>query len=111
MNMSYVYLAIAILAEVVGTVALKASGEFTKIVPSTVVVIGYAVSFYFLALTLRTIPLGITYAIWSGVGIVLIALSGALVYRQIPDLPAMIGMALILVGVVVINVFSKTVSH
>jgi len=105
------YLAIAIIAEVVGTVALKASGEFTKLVPSAVVVIGYGVSFYFLSLTLRTIPLGITYAIWSGVGIVLIATIAAIVYRQIPDIPAIIGMALIVFGVVVINVFSKTVSH
>jgi small multidrug resistance pump len=109
--MAYFYLAIAILAEVAATSALKASEEFTKIYPSLLVIVGYGVAFYFMTLVLRTIPIGITYAVWSGVGIVLVAVVGALLYKQIPDLPAMIGMGLIITGVVVIHVFSKTVSH
>ncbi len=109
--MAYLYLAIAIIAEVVATSALKASAEFTRLWPSVVVVVGYGVAFYFMTLVLRTIPIGITYAIWSGVGIVLVALVGALLYRQMPDLPAMIGMGLIIAGVVVIHLFSKTVGH
>jgi small multidrug resistance pump len=109
--MSYLYLIIAIAAEVVATSALKESAEFSKPLPSIISIISYSVAFYFLSLTLKTIPLGITYAIWAGVGIVSIALVGAFVYKQIPDLPAMLGMGLIVVGVVVINVFSKTISH
>ncbi len=108
---AYLYLAIAIVAEVVGTVALKATAEFTKLLPSMIVVVGYGISFYFMALVLRTIPVGITYAIWSGVGIVLVTLFGILIYKQIPDFPAVIGMSLIVSGVVVIQVFSKSVSH
>ena len=109
--MVYVYLAIAILAEVAATSALKASEEFTRLVPSLVVVVGYGVAFYFLTLVLRSIPVGVTYAIWAGVGIVLVALVGAVLYKQVPDIPAMIGIGLIVAGVVVINVFSKTVGH
>lgn len=109
--MAYLYLAIAILAEVIGTSALKASKEFTSLIPSLIVVVGYGVAFYFMTLALRSIPIGITYAVWSGIGIVLIALVGALLYEEIPDLPAMIGMGLIITGVAVIHVFSKTVSH
>ncbi len=109
--MAYLYLSIAIVTEVIGTIALKASAQFTKLFPSMVVVVGYGVSFYFMALVLKTIPVGITYAIWSGVGIVLVALLGALIYRQVPDFPAIIGMGLIIMGVVVIQVFSTTVSH
>ena len=109
--MAYLYLSIAIIAEVIGTTALKASAEFTKLWPSLLVVTGYGTAFYFMALVLRTIPVGITYAIWSGVGIVLITLVGALMFGQIPDLPAIIGMALIIAGVVVINLYSKTVGH
>ena len=109
--MPYLYLAIAILAEVIATSALKASREFTQLVPSVIVVLGYGMSFYFMTLTLRSIPLGITYAIWSGVGIVLIATAGALLYREVPDLPAIIGMGLIIAGVVIINIFSRTVVH
>ncbi len=109
--MAYLYLAIAIIAEVAATSALKASSEFTKLLPSLIVVIGYGVAFYFMALVLRTIPIGITYAIWSGIGIVLVAVVGSLLYKQIPDIPAVIGMGLIILGVVVIHVFSKTVSH
>lgn len=109
--MAYLYLSIAIIAEVIGTSALKASEEFTKLYPSLVVAVGYGVAIYFMSLVLKTIPIGITYAIWSGVGIVLITLAGVLLYKQVPDTPAMIGMALIISGVVVIHLFSKTVSH
>jgi small multidrug resistance pump len=109
--MAYIYLAIAIVAEVIATSALKASEEFTKLLPSLIVLVGYGVAFYFLTLVLRTIPVGITYAVWAGLGIVLVAVAGALLYNQIPDIPAAIGMGLIVAGVVVINVFSKTISH
>ncbi len=109
--MAYLYLAIAIVAEVIGTSALKASDEFTNLVPSLVVVAGYGVAFYFMTLALRSIPIGITYAVWSGVGIVLITIAGVFLYKEIPDLPAIIGMGLIIAGVAVIHVFSKTVSH
>jgi small multidrug resistance pump len=109
--MAYVYLALAILAEVAGTSALKASEEFTKLIPSIIVVAGYGLAFYLMTLVLRTIPIGITYAVWSGVGIVLIAVVGAIFYKQIPDVAAIIGMALIISGVVVIHLFSKTISH
>lgn len=109
--MQWIYLTVAIIAEVVATSALKASEEFTHWVPSTIVVIGYAVAFYFLSLTLRTIPLGITYAIWSGVGVVLVTLIGWIVYQQTLDIAAFIGIAFIVAGVVVLNVFSKSVPH
>ncbi len=109
--MAYVYLGIAIVAEVIATTALKASEEFTKLVPSVMVVLGYAAAFYFLTLVLRTIPVGIAYGIWAGLGIVLITIIGAIVFKQVPDLPAVVGMALIVAGVVIVNVFSKTVSH
>ena len=109
--MAYIYLAIAIFAEVAATSALKASEEFTKIVPIIIIIVGYGVAFYFMTLVLRTIPLGITYAVWSGLGIVLVAIAGAVLYKQIPDTPAIIGMGLIIVGVAVINIFSKTVGH
>lgn len=107
--MAYLYLGIAIIAEVIATSALKASDEFTRPVPSLIVVAGYALAFYLLTLALRSIPLGITYAIWSGVGIILVTLAGAVLYRQIPDLPALIGIGLIIAGVMVINLFSRTV--
>ncbi len=109
--MAYIYLAIAIVTEVAATSALKASEEFTKLIPSLIVIVGYGVAFYLLTLVLRTIPVGITYAVWAGFGIVLVALVGAILYKQIPDIPAVIGMGLIVVGVVIINVFSKTISH
>jgi len=109
--MGYLYLSLAIITEVIATSALKASEQFSKLGPSILVVAGYGVSFYFLSLVLKTIPVGITYAIWSGIGIVLIAISGVIFFKQIPDVFAIIGMALIIAGVVVINVFSKTVSN
>lgn len=108
--MAYLYLAIAIIAEVTATSALKASAEFTKLIPSIIVVVGYGLAFYFLTLVLRTIPIGITYAVWSGLGMVLVTVSGAILYKQIPDSPAIIGMGLIVLGVVVIHLFSKTVN-
>ncbi len=106
--MTYVFLFCAIVAEVIGTSALKAANGFTNLVPSVVVVLGYAAAFYFLSLTLRTMPVGVAYAIWSGLGIVLISLVGWLVYKQTLDLPALIGMGLIIAGVIVINTFSRT---
>ena len=109
--MTYLYLAIAIIAEVAATSALKASEEFTNLLPSMIVVIGYGIAFYFMTLVLRVIPVGITYAIWSGLGIVLVTIVGIFLYKQPPDIPALIGMALIVAGVVVINVFSKTAGH
>tara|TARA_R110000824_G_scaffold212816_1_gene399140 strand:+ start:257 stop:589 length:333 start_codon:yes stop_codon:yes gene_type:complete len=105
------YLATAIVTEVIATSALKASEGFSKPLPSVVVVIGYLVSFYFLSLTLKTIPVGIAYAIWSGVGIVLISLVAWMLYEQKLDLPALIGMGMIMAGVMVINLFSSTTGH
>ena len=107
----WILLVIAIVAEVIATTALKAAEGFTRLLPSVVVVVGYGVSFYFLSLTLKTIPVGVVYAIWSGVGIVLISLLGWIVYRQSLDTPAVIGMSLIVAGVVVLNVFSKASVH
>lgn len=109
--MKYLYLAIAIVAEVAATTSLKASQEFTKLLPSLIVIVGYGIAFYFMTLVLRYIPIGITYALWSGLGIILVAVVGAVVYREVPDLPALIGMGLIIAGVITINVLSKTVSH
>lgn len=109
--MSYIYLAIAIVSEVIGTAALKASNEFTNLVPSLIVVAGYASAFYFLTLTLRTIPVGIAYAIWAGAGIVLICLVSWILYKQSLDAPAIIGVALIAAGVVLINGFSDSIHH
>ena len=109
--MKWVYLGIAIVAEIIATSALKGSESFSRLVPSVITVAGYAVAFYFLALTLREIPVGIAYAVWSGVGIVLISLVGALFFKQHLDAPAILGIALIIAGVVIMNVFSKSVSH
>ena len=109
--MQWIYLAIAIVSEVIATSALKAAEGFTRLAPSVLVVVGYASAFYFLSLTLRTIPLGIAYAIWAGVGVALVAVVGWLVYRQSLDLAAIIGISLIVAGVIVLNVFSKTVEH
>ena len=102
------YLAVAIVAEVIATSALKASEGFSRLMPSLVVVGGYGIAFFCLSLTLRTIPVGIVYAIWSGVGIVLIALAGYFVFGQVLDAPALIGMGLIVAGVLVINLFSRS---
>ena len=104
--MSYLYLVIAIIAEVIGTSALKAAEGFTRPLPSLVVVVGYATAFYFLSLALKVIPVGIAYAIWSGVGVALITLIGWVLFKQRLDAPALAGLALIVAGVVVIQVFS-----
>lgn len=109
--MTYLYLTIAIVAEVIATSSLKASEGFTRLGPSLFVVAGYSVAFYFLSLCLRTMSIGVAYAIWCGAGIVLIALIGWLVLGQKLDLPALAGMSLIIAGVVVINVFSASVRH
>jgi small multidrug resistance pump len=108
---SWLYLTVAIVAEVIATSALKATASFTRPGPSIVVAVGYGVAFYFLARTLEVIPVGITYAVWSGVGIVLITLIAWLVYGQTLDLAAIVGLALIVAGVVVLNLFSKSVPH
>jgi small multidrug resistance pump len=109
--MHYLHLTIAIVAEVIATSALKATEEFTRVGPTLIVLVGYAIAFYFLTLTLRVLPVGVTYALWSGLGIVLIAVAAALIYGQIPDLAAVVGMALIVAGVLVVNLFSRTVAH
>lgn len=111
LTQAYLCLGIAIVSEVVATSALKASNGFTQWWPSVVTVVGYAIAFYFLALTLRIIPTGVAYAIWSGVGIVLISIVGWVAFKQSLDWPAIIGMGLIVAGVVVINMFSATVRH
>lgn len=109
--MTYLYLVLAIAAETIATLSLKASEGFTQPLPSSVVVIGYGAAFYFLSQVLKTLPLGVTYAVWSGLGIVFIAALGAIFFKQIPDLPAILGMLLIISGVIVIQLFSKTVGH
>ena len=111
MHAAYLFLALAIVAEVVATSALKASHGFTRLWPSLLVVIGYAIAFYCLSLVLRTVPVGVAYAIWSGVGVALIALIGWLVLDQPLDLPAVIGIALIVSGVAVLQLFSKAAAH
>ena len=108
---TYVYLAAAIVMEVIATSFLKSSDSFTRLVPSIITIAGYAAAFYFLSLSLRTMPTGIAYAIWSGVGIVLISLISWVWFGQALDGAALLGMGLIIAGVVVINVFSNSVSH
>lgn len=108
---NWLFLGVAITAEVVATSSLKASAGFTKFWPSVLVILGYAIAFYFLSLTLKAIPVGIAYAIWAGLGIVLISVAGWLILGQKLDFASIIGMALIVAGVVVINVFSKISVH
>jgi small multidrug resistance pump len=107
----YAFLLIAIVAEVIATSALKASDGFSRLLPSVVVIAGYAVAFYFLSLTLRVFPIGIAYAMWSGLGIILISMVGYFHYGQLLDLPAGIGLAFIVLGVIIVNVFSNSVAH
>lgn len=109
--MGWIYLVVAIIAEVVATSALKASEGFTRPFPLLIVAIGYGTAFFFLSLTLRTVPIGIVYAIWSGLGMVLIGIIGWLVYKQALDTPAVAGMALIVMGVIVMKLFSKSSVH
>ncbi|MGM0784394.1 MAG: DMT family transporter [Pseudomonadota bacterium] len=108
---TYFYLALAIAAEVIGTSALKASEGFTRPWPSVVVVVGYGLAFFLLSLVLRSLPVGIAYAIWAGLGIVLVTVAGVVVYGETPDLPAAAGIAMIVGGVVVIQLFSKVAAH
>jgi small multidrug resistance pump len=107
---NYVYLIIAIVAEVMATSALKASDGLTKPLSVLVMAVGYGLAFYFLSLTIRTIPVGVAYGIWSAFGIVLIAAIGALWFRQPLDLPATIGLGLIVTGVIVVNLFSQNLA-
>ncbi len=101
----------AIGCEVGATTALNYTHQFTKLIPSVITVVGYVASFYLLSMALRTIPIGIAYAIWSGLGIVMITLIGVLAFKQTPDLPAIIGIALIMAGVMVINLCSHMSVH
>jgi small multidrug resistance pump len=111
MTIAYLYLGIAIVAEVIATSALRAATGFTVLLPSVISVVGYVVAFYFLSLTLKTMQVGVAYAIWSGVGIVLVSLVALVIYKQVLDLPALLGIGLIMAGVLVINLFSKTTGH
>ncbi|HCV65253.1 MAG TPA: multidrug DMT transporter [Serratia sp.] len=107
----FMYLTMAIVAEVIATTMLKASEGFTRLWPSLVVVVGYAVAFWGLSMVVKTMPLGIVYAIWSGMGIVLVSIAAVFIYQQKLDLPAVFGMGLIIAGVLVINLLSKTAAH
>jgi small multidrug resistance pump len=109
--MHYIYLCIAIVAEVIATSSLKATEQFSKPLPTMVVIAGYGLAFFLLSIVVNTLPVGIVYAIWSGAGIVLVAIVGLVWLKQRLDVPAMVGIAMILAGVVVINVFSSSVPH
>lgn len=109
--MTFVFLTLAIMSEVIATSALKASMGFTRPIPSLLVVVGYGVAFYLLSLVLKTLPVGIAYAIWAGLGIVLVTLVGMVAFGEKPDLPAVIGISLIVAGVVTLQVFSKMNVH
>lgn len=111
MGRSYIYLLLAIVFEIIATTFLKKSEEFSKLIPSLVTIAGYSAAFYFLSLTLRHVPIGIAYAIWSGVGIICITIIGVVAFKQVPDLPAIVGVALIVIGVIIINLFSKMGTH
>jgi len=107
----WIFLGIAIAGEIIATSALKASEGFSKPIPSIVVAVGYLIAFYFLSLTLKTMQVGVAYAIWARLGVVLVSAIAWIVYGQKLDLPAIAGMALIISGVMVMNLFSKSVSH
>ncbi len=109
--MGYLYLVIAIVGEVVATSALKASECFTKPLPSLLVVVGYCVAFYFLSVCLESISVGVAYAMWSGLGVVLVTAAAAILYKQLPDMWAVLGMTLIVAGVLVLNLLSKSAAH
>ncbi|GGK09350.1 DMT family transporter [Pseudomonas matsuisoli] len=108
---AYLLLAVAILAEVIATTSLKAVEGLSKPLPLVLAIVGYAVSFSLLTIVVKVIPVGIAYAIWAGLGIVLVSIVAAVIYQQRPDLPAMLGMLLIVGGVVVIQLFSRTTGH
>lgn len=109
--MQWVFLAVAIISEVIGTSALKASEGFSHLWPSAIVAVGYSVSFYFLSLTLKVMPIGVAYAIWSGAGVALITVIAWVLFGQSLDVPGIIGITLIVAGVIILNLFSTTVSH
>ena len=109
--MKYLYLALAIISEVIGSSFLNASQQFTKTIPVIITVVSYLACFYFLSIALKYIPLGVAYAIWGGLGIVLTAIISVVVFKAKFDLPAVIGILLIVAGVVVLNFFSKTNAH
>ena len=109
--MKYLYLALAIISEVIGSSFLNASNQFTKLVPSAIVIVAYVSAFYFFSLALKYIPLGVAYAIWGGLGIVLTAVISVVIFKSKLDVPAIIGIILIVSGVIVLNFFSKTNSH
>jgi small multidrug resistance pump len=111
LDMPYVFLFLAIISEVIGTSALAASNQFTKLVPSLITVAGYGLGFYFFSFALKSIPMGVAYAIWGGVGIVLVTIIGFVFLKQKLDFPALAGIALIVIGVLVMQLFSKTISH
>lgn len=108
---TYLFLMLAIAAETVGTMGLQASQQFTRLGPTALAIGSYAVAFFFLGLALKFMPVGIVYAIWSGVGIVLIATMGYLIFGQKLDFPALLGIGLIVAGLLVINLFSETAHH
>ncbi|ATO20469.1 QacE family quaternary ammonium compound efflux SMR transporter [Acinetobacter sp. LoGeW2-3] len=107
--MAFLYLFVAILAEVIATSALKASNGFSVLWPSITTFVGYAIAIFFLSMAMKTIPMGIAYAIWSGAGIILISTVGLLVFKQQLDIPALIGLSFMIVGIIFINIFSKSV--
>jgi len=109
--MKYLYLSLAIISEVIGSSFLNASNQFTKLVPSVMVVLAYVSAFYFFSLALKYIPLGVAYAIWGGLGIVLTCIVSIVMFKTKLDLPAILGILLIVSGVIVLNFFSKTNSH
>ena len=109
--MGLMYLLVAIITEVIGMSALKAAEGFTRLWPSVICVVSYVISFYFLSLTLKFIPIGLVYAIWAGVGIVLVSAIGYFFFKQSLDLPAVVGIGLIASGVLVINTLSNSISH
>ena len=109
--MHFLFLAVAIVAEVIATSALKATEEFSRFWPSLLAVTGYICAFYFLTLALRSIPVGVAYAIWAGMGIVLVAIAGVVLYGERPDVAGIVGIGLIVAGVLVINLLSKMGEH
>ena len=109
--MKYLYLALAIVLEVLGSSFMKASDGFSKLLPTTITIIAYIACFFFLSQALKSIPLGIAYAIWGGLGIVLTALISVIIFKQSLDLPAIIGIILIVAGVFVMNFFSESSTH